>query len=84
MATGDNRRILVWQWYRIQGRDGISPYRAKIDLALAKLRGRSDAAAAIIVATPYVEDAKAASATIKDFVTAHKAGLDAQLDQAEK
>jgi exosortase A len=84
MATGDSRRILVWQWYRIQGRDGISPYRAKFDLALAKLSGRSDAAAAIIVATPYTEDAKAATATIRDFVTAHKAALDAQLDQAEK
>jgi len=84
MANGDNRRILVWQWHRIQGQDGISPYRAKIDLALAKLMGRSDAAAAIIVATPYSEDAKAAAATLKEFVTTHKAELDAQLDRAGK
>jgi EpsI family protein len=84
MANGGNQRILVWQWHRIRGEDGISAYRAKLDLALAKLMGRSDEATAIIVATPYTEDAKAAAATLKDFLTAHKAALDAQLDQTGK
>ncbi len=84
MANGGNQRILAWQWHRIQGKDGISAYRAKLDLALAKLMGRSDEAAAIIAATPYTEDAKAAAATLKDFLTVHKTGLDVQLDQTGK
>jgi exosortase A len=84
MANGGIQRILAWQWHRIRGKDGIDPYRAKLDLALAKLMGRSDEASAVIVATPYTEDAKAAAATLKDFLTAHKAVLDAQLDQTGK
>jgi exosortase A len=84
MAQGGNQRIVVWQWHRIQGKDGINPYQAKLDLALAKLLGQPDEAAAIIVATPYTEDAKTAAATLKDFITAHKAALDRQLDQTGK
>ena len=84
MGQGGAQRILVWQWHRIRGTDGINPYRAKLDLALAKLMGRPDEAAAIIVATPYTEDAKAAAATLGEFLAAHKAALDEQMDQAGK
>jgi exosortase A len=84
MAQGGNQRILAWQWHRIDGKDGIDPYRAKIDLALAKLMGQSDEAAAIIVATTYTENAKAAADTLKAFIAAHKSALDSQLDQAGK
>jgi len=84
MAHGSNQRILVWQWHRIDGKDGISPYRAKFDLALSKLLGQPDEATAIIVATPYTEDAKAAAATLDAFLASHKAALDGQLDQTAK
>jgi len=84
MAHGNNQRILVWQWHRINGKDGINPYQAKFDLALSKLLGQPDEASAIIVATPYTEDVEAAAATLKNFVSAHKAALDSQLDQTAK
>ena len=84
MAHGNNQRILVWQWHRINGKDGINPYKAKFDLALSKLLGQPDEATAIIVATPYTEDAEAAAATPKDFVSAYKVALDSQLDQTGK
>jgi exosortase A len=84
LAHGSSQRILVWQWHRIGGKDGIDPYRAKFDLALDKLLGQPDEAAAIIVATPYTEDAKTAAATLADFVASHKAALDSQLDQTGK
>ena len=84
LANGSNQRILVWQWHRIGGKDGISPYRAKFDLALSKLLGQPDEATAIIVATPYTENAEAAAATLKGFLSAHKAALDSQLDQTGK
>jgi len=83
-ARDDQQRILAWQWHRIQGRDDINPYRAKIELALAKLLGRQDVGAAIIVATPYRDknDADKAGAMLADFLAAHKAGIDRVLDQA--
>jgi exosortase A len=81
MAQGGNQRILAWQWHRIRGKDDINPYRAKFDLALSKLLGRADEATAIIVATPYTEDEKAAAAALKAFLAAHKAELDGQLDR---
>ena len=84
MAQSGGQRILVWQWHRIHAKDGINPYRAKLELALNKLMGRPDEAAAIIIATPYTENAQAAAETLQAFVTAHKAALDAELDQIEK
>jgi exosortase A len=74
------QRMLVWQWHRIDGKDGINPYRAKIELAFGKLLGQTDDAAAIIVATPYIDDATTATATLTDFLSLHKAELDQQLD----
>ena len=75
---------MAWQWHRIQGKDGINPYRAKIDLALAKLLGRQDIGAAVIIATPYRDkvDADKAAAVLAEFLAAHKPALDAMLDRA--
>jgi len=84
LANHGSQRILAWQWHRIRGKDGVSPYRAKIDLALAKLLGRQDSGAAIIVATPYrdKQDVDQANAALAEFLAAHKPALDAMLDQA--
>ena len=84
LANDEHQRILAWQWHRIQGKDGINPYRAKIDLALAKLLGRQDIGAAVIVATPYRDkiDADKAAAVLAEFLAAHKPALDAMLDRA--
>lgn len=84
MAQSGSQRILAWQWHRIHGKDGINPYQAKLDLALAKLMGRPDEATAIIVATPYTENARAAATTLEEFLKAHKPELDAQLDHIGK
>lgn len=85
-SSNDRMRILAWQWHRIRGQDGINPYRAKIDLALAKFVGQQDIGAAIIVATPYhdkVEEDRA-GALIADFLASHKADLDRVLDAANQ
>jgi exosortase A len=85
LANDDQRRILAWQWNRIDGKDGINPYFAKLDLALAKLLGEQDSAAAIIVATPYQERDKSetAAAVLADFLASNKPALDALLDAAD-
>lgn len=86
LANQGGQRILAWQWHRIQGQDGISPYRAKIDLALAKILGQRDSAAAIIIATPYHDkpDEDRAKALLAEFLSAHKPALDQVLDQADR
>lgn len=87
LTRGDNsQRLLAWQWHRIKGQDGIDPYRAKLDLALAKLMGRQDMGAAIVITTPYhdEEELAQAQAVLSDFAAQHKLALDRMLDQADQ
>jgi len=83
-ARPENQRLLVWQWHRIQGRDGISPYRAKIELTLSALLGQGTEAAAVILAAPYENDPAEARAILTDFIAAHKTALDASVDRANE
>jgi exosortase A len=61
------QRLLVWDWYRISGRDLASPYLAKLYLAGDKLLGRGDDAAALIIAVPYDGGVEAAQETLREF-----------------
>ncbi|KAF0102827.1 MAG: hypothetical protein FD187_810 [bacterium] len=83
-SRADNQRLLVWQWQRIQGRDGISPYRAKIELTLSALLGEGTEAAAVILAAPYENDPAEARAILTAFLAEHKVALDASLDRANE
>ncbi len=81
-ATDGHTRILAWQWNRFAGHDNINPYLAKLELTQRILTGRSDAGAAVIVATPYKDKPDQAAALLKAFLAAHKPELDRMLDQA--
>lgn len=61
------QRLLVWDWFRISGRDMSNPYFAKALLARDKLLGRSDDSAAIILAAPYEIRPDAAQETLREF-----------------
>jgi EpsI family protein len=73
------QRLLVWDWFRISGRDLSNPYLAKLLLARDKLLGRGDAGSAIIIAAPYDEQPDAAAATLRQFVREMKPSIDAAL-----
>jgi len=61
--------ILVWHWYWIGGRWTTNDYLAKLYLALSRLGGRGDDAAAVMIFTPLVEGERArAGATLETFV----------------
>ncbi len=62
------QRLLVWDWYRISGRDLTNAYLAKLLLARDRLLGRGDDAAAVILAAPYDEHPESAAATLQQFV----------------
>jgi len=61
-------RLLVWDWYRIGGRDLSNPYLAKALLARDKLLGRGDDSAAIVLAAPYEARPEAATETLRLFL----------------
>jgi EpsI family protein len=61
------QRLVVWDWYRVSGRDLVSPAVGKLLLARDRLLGRGDDAAAIILFTPQREQPGAAEETLRQF-----------------
>jgi EpsI family protein len=76
------QRLLVWDWYRVSGRDLSNPYFAKALLARDKLLGRGDDAAAVVIAAPYAERAEEAQETLRQFVRDMRPSIDGALGGA--
>lgn len=74
-----NQRLLIWDWYRISGRDLTNPYLGKLLLARDRLLARGDDSAAVIIATPYVDKEEPAIATLREFVHDMLPSIDAAL-----
>jgi exosortase A len=72
-------RLLVWDWYRVAGRDTADPFLAKALLARDKLLGRSDASSAIAVATPYEARTEPAAETLRLFLGEMRPAIEAAL-----
>jgi len=83
LLRSPQQRLLIWDWYRIGDRDIVSPYVAKWALALDKLASRGDAGAAIILATPYDDQAQPPVRVLRDFVSAMRAPINGALSRAE-
>jgi EpsI family protein len=79
---GGGQRLLVWHWYRIDGQDTLEPYRTKFVQALARLSGRDDDSAVIIVYTELDGARDAASKNLQDFVSAMRPALNRSVDHA--
>lgn len=65
---GRGKKRLVWEWYWIGGRFTSDRYVAKIYEAAAKLLGRNQAAAAILVAADYDEVPADAERVLQNFL----------------
>jgi exosortase A len=61
------QRLLIWDWYRIGGRDIVSPYAAKWALAVDKLSDRGDAGTAIMLVAPYDDPTNPPVAALREF-----------------
>jgi len=77
------QRLLIWDWFRIAGRDLSNPYFSKLLLAREKLLGRADSGVAIILATPYDEGPDRAEDTLRQFVHEMLPSIDATLTRVE-
>jgi exosortase A len=75
-------RLLVWDWYRVAGRDLGNPYLAKALLARDKLLGRGDDSAAIAIAAPYDIRPEVAAETLRLFAREMLPSIDAALGAA--
>jgi len=73
------QRLLIWDWFRVGGRDLTNPYTAKAMLAWRKLTDRGDDGAAVILATPYDEHTQVPDDALRDFAQAMMPSIDAAL-----
>jgi exosortase A len=76
------QRLLVWQWYWINGRLTANQARAKAYTAWSRLTGQGDDSAVVIVYAPKGENGGADD--LAAFVEAAGAGIDAALHQARQ
>ena len=74
------QELLVWQWYWINGRLTGSDYSAKAFTALARLQGRGDDSAGIVVYTEKNRN-DTADATLDAFIRAAGPAIEAVLRQ---
>ncbi|MES2758037.1 MAG: exosortase A [Pseudomonadota bacterium] len=77
-------RMLVWHWYRIDGKDTRSDYVGKAYQVMQKALHGSDDGAAIMVYTRFDENPEQARATLRAFLAANLAPVEAALDQARR
>ena len=73
------QHLLVWYWYWIERGHVANPYLGKLLEAKARLLGKGDDAAVVILAAPYDAVPDEARALLRDFLTAHLQRLDATL-----
>jgi exosortase A len=76
------QRLLVWHWNWLNGPTTVNSYWAKFYEARARLLGRWDDAAGIIIYTPYEERPEAAAETLQEFVRDMLPAVNATLEKA--
>ena len=81
LRRADGQRLLVWQWNLINGAPTVSDHKAKLVLALDRVRLRRDDGLSVLIAAPY-EDTQmdAAAAALARFAADMKPALAATLD----
>jgi exosortase A len=77
-------RILVWDWYWIDGERTTNAYYGKWLQARAKLLRQGDDAAAVFIYAPFDAAPEAARTVLADFLKAHVGSIDKLLASASK
>jgi exosortase A len=79
-----NVRLEAWQWYWIDGRLTTNEYLAKALLALARLSGRGDDSAAIVVYAPTGDSAVFESPVLRQFAADMGDSIHRSLEKARR
>ena len=81
---GRSTRLLVWQWYWVDGQFIVNPYWAKLLQARSRLFGRGDDGAVVIAYTELDRDRTQAAGRLQDFVRAVLPAITGSLDDARR
>lgn len=73
------QKLLVWSWYRVDGRNTANPYSAKLLEARQQIVTGQRYGTRLFIATPIGTDAAAARTTLQAFISAHRTAIDATL-----
>lgn len=81
LRRANGQRLLVWQWNLINGAPTVSDHKAKLVLALDRVRMRRDDGLSVLIATPYEEPGReAAAAALARFAADMEPAIRATLD----
>ncbi len=84
LRGGDGQRLLVWQWNLINQQPMVSDHKAKLVLALDRVRMKRDDGLSVLIATPYDEtELAAAAATLARFAADMEPAIGRTLDQVD-
>lgn len=78
--SGAGSRMLVWNWYWVDGRYTANDYLGKVLQVKQKALQGSDDGAAVMVFSPYEEKPEVARAAMRAFLAENLARVDAALD----
>ena len=80
----NGQRLLVWQWNLINQQPTVNDHRAKLVLALDRVRMQGDDGLSVLIATPYEEtELDAAAATLARFAADLAPAIGRTLDQVD-
>jgi EpsI family protein len=80
----DGRRLLVWQWNLINQQPTVNDHKAKLVLALDRVRIKRDDGLSVLIATPYDEtELERAAATLARFAADMEPAIGRTLDQVD-
>jgi exosortase A len=82
VVAREGKRLAVWQWYWVDGRETASNLVAKLYEVLALVQGHGTPAAWVILYTPTERGEEQVTLTLNAFATAMRSGIDTMLHQA--
>jgi len=84
LKSRDGQRLLVWQWNLINQQPTVSDQKAKLILALDRVRLKRDDGLSVLIATPYDEtDLQAAATILSRFAADMEPAIGRTLDQVD-
>jgi exosortase A len=84
LRSGDGRRLLIWQWNLINQRPTVNDHKAKLVLALDRVRLQRDDGVSVLIATPYENrDVQSAAATLARFAADMEPAIARSLDRVD-
>jgi exosortase A len=84
LRGSNGQRLLVWQWNLINQQPTVNDHRAKLVLALDRVRMQRDDGLSVLIATPYEETAlDTAAATLARFAADMAPAIGRTLDQVD-